>query len=111
MARPHSVCVAYENSPHSRVECLECYVTPGAVGLDQKQGQRNATACSYCAQYDPKAYPIKLLVQICDQIGHFTIVKSRPGNALLLHAIQHCGPVTPERCDHRDRGDVSLHLR
>ena len=42
---------AYQNSPHSRVECVECHVAPGASRLDQQQNERNSSARRDCAEY------------------------------------------------------------
>ena len=42
---------AYQNSPHSRVECVECHVAPGAAGWVNSKSKRNSSARRDCAEY------------------------------------------------------------
>ena len=48
---------AYQNSPHSRVECVKCHIGPGAGWFVQEQALRHGAGVCGHVQHLPAAHP------------------------------------------------------
>src|ERR1700739_3570923 len=79
---------AYQNSPHSRVECVECHIGPGAGGFVRSKlsGLRQVFAVTFQTYSRPIPSPVEHLRPARDTCAHCHWTQRFSGDKLIVKA-------------------------
>jgi nitrate/TMAO reductase-like tetraheme cytochrome c subunit len=79
--------IAYQNSPHSRVNCVECHIGPGAVGFVHAKlaGVRQVYAVTFHTYSTPIPSPVKNLRPARDTCENCHFPQRFTGDKVFVH--------------------------